>query len=705
MSNLSLVPAPPPAHTLCSHCRLPLGKSPERREVAGEMCTFCCYGCSLAYQFLHGAREEPEAGGHLIRIGIGAFLAMNIMLLSVLLYVDAFAAEDARLAQSVPWLLWGLTTALFALVGGPFVAGAWRAAQARRLSADSLVVLGAAAAYGYSAWQVLAGGGHIYFDTVTMVLLLFTLGRFLEAQGRARAVRSLAPMLAAERAGVRVMQDGRETLRAASLVRAGEVVRVLPGERIAVDGVVLEGHSECDESLRSGQADPQRKGPGDAVIAGSRNGGGLLLLRVSVDGDGSYWSGLSRLVREALEHKTMLGETVDRAAALFIPCVLLLAVATVIYWGGREGVAAALPAGLAVLVVACPCALGLAAPLATAQGLARAAERGIVLRGGGVLERLAQVHAVALDKTGTITEGRLRPLAAATRGAPLPLVLRRAGALALGSDHPVARAVVDMARAHGAVLAAAAEVQAHLGAGLCGEADGVTCALGSAAHMAALGWTMPPGLDAAALGGDTQVYVGWDGRVYGRLSLADQLRPEAGPVLAALQSQGRRALLLSGDGAQAVAPLARTLGIDDWHGGLMPPDKVALLKHWAAQHGPVAMVGDGLNDGPVLAAAAVGIAMGGASDLARESADVILPAQGLEALPWLLQLADEVQRSVRANLAWAFGYNLIALALAAAGLLQPVLAAVLMAGSSLLVVLRSLRAGRAKTARTVTAQP
>lgn len=696
MTNLSDLPAVPPSAALCSHCRLPLGRAPERREVAGEMCAFCCYGCSLAYQFLHGAREEPEVCGDLIRLGAGAFLAMNIMLLSLLLYGGAFAAAEAHVGRALPWLLWVLTTALLVLVGGPFAAGAWRAARAGRLGADSLVVLGATAAYGYSAWQVMAGSGQIYFDTVTMVLMLFTVGRYLEAQGRARAVRSLAPMLEAERAEARVVTDEGEVLCPTAEVPPGALVRVLPGERVPVDAVVSAGHSACDESLLTGQPGPRTKGVGDAVVAGSLNGTGQLLLRTTAGGGVNHWADLSHRVREALAQKSLLGETVDRAAALFIPWVVVLALATAAYWGARDGLDAALLAGLAVLVVACPCALGLAASLATARGLEQAAERGIVLRGGGVLEHLARLRTVAVDKTGTLTEGRLGAVAAATCGATLPEVLRRGGALALASDHPVARAVAAWARVAGVEIAAASEVSAHPGAGLSGEVDGSHCVLGSAAHLAQLGWNLPKGLVAVALEGETQVYVGWSGQVYGRLGLADHLRPEAGPVLAALQACGCRVLLLSGDGVAAVAPLARRLGIADWHAALSPADKVALLRRAAVAHGPVAMVGDGLNDGPVLAAATVGIAVGGASDLARESADVILPAEGLAELPWLMQLAAEVRRSIRTNLMWAFGYNAIALSLAAAGLLQPVLAAALMAGSSLLVVLRTLRAGRGR---------
>jgi Cu2+-exporting ATPase len=688
-----------PAAPLCRHCQLPVGRCGQRQEVNGESHWFCCYGCSLVYQALHGAREEPEAAALLVRLGIGGFLAMNIMLFSLLLYVDAFAGPDAWLAGWVPWLLWALATPLLVILGGPFIGGAWHAARAGRLSTDTLVSLGALAAYGFSAVQVVLGSMQVYFDTVTMVLLLFTLGRTIEAQGRVRALRSLAPMLAAEQASVRVVRGGKEVTRPVEQVRPGERVRVRPGERIPVDARVLEGRSACDESVLTGQPALQPKAPGDRVHAGSLNGYGQLLLSVVGNAGNSRWIRTSQLVQAAIAEKSLRGEMVDRVTAWFIPGVLLLAAATAWFWAAHGSVEQALLAGLAVLVVACPCSLGLAAPLAMSLGIARAAERGVLLRGGAVLERLAALRGIAIDKTGTLTHGRLQWLSLVCEGAPATQVLARARALARGSDHPVARAVAAVPAA-GVPLPEASSLQAHPGAGLSGQVEGVTSALGSLAFMRTLGWTLPATLAHTTLpDGATAVYVGWAGRVHGCLLLADSVRPEAARVIAALRARGVQPLLLSGDGDAAVAELACTLGIDACHAELSPEAKVARLRDWARRHGSIAMVGDGLNDGPVLAAASVGIAVGGASDLARESADVVLPATGLAQLPWLLQLAHEVRRSVRANLLWAFGYNAVALTLAVAGLLQPVLAAALMAGSSLLVVGRSLLASRRHAAR------
>ena len=680
----------------CVHCLLPIGRLGQQREVNGEALAFCCYGCCLAYQVHHGEREEPEAARLLIQLGVGAFLAMNIMLFSLLLYSGTFGATtsgsgDPTTLRLVHWLLWILTTPLVVVLGGPFIVGAWRAARLGRLSTDTLVTVGVLAAYGFSAYQVWHGSGDVYFDTVTMVLILFTLGRYLEALGRVRAARSLAPMLAAERAEVRVVVDGLDTIQPAREIQPGAMVRVLPGERIAVDGVVIEGRSECDEAVLTGQAEPQLKTAGAPVHAGSINGAGHLLVRATAAGTATRWIQISRMVREALARKSLLGNTVDRLAAVFIPMVLLLAAGTLWFWSGVAPFEQALLTALAVLVVACPCSLGLAAPLATTLGIGLAAQRGILLRSGGVLEKLARIKAVAFDKTGTLTEGRPQVLQVSAHDASEQQVLYHAASLARTSEHPLAKAIARAQQTVGAT--AASEVQARPGAGISGRVDGRAAAMGSAGFMSALRWQVPAVWPATPQG-CTLVYVGWEGRVQGLIALADRPLPEAAAVTKALRDRDLAVLLLSGDREAAVARTATRLGIAVWRSELMPEDKVGVLRDWTQRHGPTAMVGDGMNDGPVLAAAAVGIAVGGATDLARESADIVLPEHALANLPWLFELAAQVRRSIRINLTWALGYNLVALGLAASGLLQPVLAAGLMAGSSLVVVTRSLSARR-----------
>jgi Cu2+-exporting ATPase len=662
------------------------------REVNGETHRFCCYGCCLAYQVHHGEKEEPEAAYLLIRLGVGGFLAMNIMLFSLLLYSGTLGEADEWLAGPVHWLLWILATPLLLILGGPFMGNAWRAAQQGQVTTDTLVSIGALAAYGYSAYQVVLGSGVVYFDTATMILLLFTLGRYLEAQGRVRAARSLAPMLAAERAEVRTVIDGKDMTQAVSALQPGAIVRILPGERIPVDGTVLEGRSHCDESILTGQTEVQPKSPGARILAGSLNGTGSLLIRVASAGTNTYWVRISRLVREALARKSLTGDMVDRAAALFIPLVLLLAAGSLWFWSARIPFDQALLTALAVLVVACPCSLGLAAPLAITLGIGQAAQRGILIRGGGVLEKLARVRTIAFDKTGTLTQGKAELVTIIADDAAEHEVLQRAVALALASEHPLARTIAHERARWRSAIPVASEVQAHPGLGITGNVDGEYCVMGSRAFLASLGWTIGQNLMNAGPEGNTVVYVGWQGHAHGLIALSDPTLPEATAVIAALRARGLDTLLLSGDRERVVARVADTLNIAHWQSELVPEAKVEALQEWTRRRGPIAMVGDGLNDGPVLSVASVGIAVGGATDLARESADISLPAGALKSLPWLLELAARVRRSILANLAWALAYNTIALSLAVAGMLQPVIAAGLMAGSSLLVVVRSLRA-------------
>lgn len=702
-------PASITSNGACSHCLLPVRGLGQRREVGGEIHQFCCYGCCLAFQVGHGEREEPEAAWLLIRLGVGGFLAMNIMLFSLLLYAGTIGPEDAGLLRAVHMLLWVLATPMIVILGGPFIRSAWQEARHGRITTDLLVSIGILAAYGYSALQVMTGGTHVYFDTATMVLMLFTLGRYLEALGRVRTVRSLAPMLAAERSTATVVSDGSDAEQPVRTIMPGSVVRVRPGERLAVDGVVIEGRSACNEAVLTGQPEPRLKQPGSQVFAGSVNGAGQLLIRTTTAGTDTRWVQMSRLVRDALSAKSPLGEVVDRVAALFVPAVLLLAIVTVWYWSGHGPFDHALMTGLAVLVVACPCSLGLAAPLATALGLGQAAQRGIVVRGGGVLERLAGIKAVAFDKTGTLTTGALQLVDVMTDGVSQTELLRRAAALAQGSEHPIARAITLAARERRLTWPTCRGVQAYPGEGVTGETvdmDGGSIAMGSAAFMARFAWPIPAGiLPRPNMDGYSQVYVGWDGQVRGLLCLADTPLAEARAVITMLTADGLATCLLSGDTPAAATRAAELVGIRHTQAGLLPADKVAALHAWVRRHGAVAMVGDGMNDAPVLAAATVGIAVGGATDLARESADITLPAGALERLPWLIGLARRVRKTILTNIAWALGYNLAALSLAVAGLLQPAVAAGLMAGSSLLVVTRSLRAGHAPTPHAADTMP
>ncbi len=685
-------------NALCSHCLLPTDGTATRRMVHGESHHFCCYGCCLAFQVRHGIGEESEATWLLIRIGVGGFFAMNVMLLSLLLYSGTFEVADQEVQPWIHLLLWLLATPVLVVLGGPFIYDAWLHGRRGRLTSSTLIALGTSAAYGYSVVSLLRGDDQLYFDTATMLLLLFTVGRYLEAVGRARAVRSLAPLLEAEGQWATVLEGGRELRRRAREIAAGTLVRVRPGERVAVDGLVRQGEAHVDEAVITGESRYLDKAPGARVVAGSIVLDGPLLVRADTAGTDTRWARVCRLVRAALAQRSPMHRLADRAASMLVPFVLVLAAATVLFWSDALPLEQALLIGLAVLVVACPCGLGLAAPMADSLGIGRLARHGCLVRGGAVVEALSRVRVVAFDKTGTLTQGRPRLAALETDDVDPSEALALAAGLELQSEHSLARGVIDAAQARGLRPQAAQAVTVVPGRGLRGTVAGREVAAGSARWMAEFGWPVPADLAARAGqldgAGHSLVHLAWGGRVRAVLAFDDTVRADARDVIDELRRARLSVVLLTGDRPAVAERVAAELGIGQWHAELAPEAKLAALEDLRRNRGPVAMVGDGVNDGPVLAAADVGLAVGSATDLARETADLVLPAEGLHILPWILVVARAVRRTMLASLLWVLAYNAAALSLAALGLLQPVLAAALMAGSSLFVVLNSLRLER-----------
>jgi Cu2+-exporting ATPase len=686
--------------TLCSHCLLPTGPRAIRRAVNGEACTFCCYGCCIAYQVSSGNREEWDAAWLLVRLGVGGFLSMNIMMFSLLLYTDSFRGVDADVVPWIHLLLWIFATPAVMILGGPFLRETWSNALQGRLTSSALIVVGVAAAYIYSAVAVVERSAPVYFDTASMVLMLFTLGRYLEAAGRARAARDLQPLLAAESEWATVVEGEMQSRRPVREVRAGTLVRILPGERIPVDGIVIEGESLTDQAVITGESRLIPKGAGSQVIAGSLNVDGPLLVRSSGAGNSTRWAHICRSVRDSLLRRSPSQRVAEHVVGVMVPLIMALGMATAVYWAQWLPLDRALLVGLAVLVVACPCAVGLAAPLATSLGIGRLARCGCLVRDPGALESLARTRLLAFDKTGTLTSGKARVVGIESKGVGIDEVLARAAGLERHSEHGLARAVVAAAAVRGLEPFATRDVRIVPGRGIRGSADGQAVAVGNGALMDELGWPLAPALTERAraleASGHSVVYVAWGEKVHAVLSLDDTPLPEARTMLEALRHRGLRLILLTGDHAAAAERIAAAVGIstEDVEAALTPEAKREALDRRRRDHGVLAMVGDGLNDGPVLAEADVGIAVGSATGLARETAVVVLPADGLWMLPWVVDVARAVRRTVITNLVWAFGYNLVAVALAALGHLQPILAAAVMAGSSILVVLNSLRLER-----------
>ncbi|OKO77716.1 ATPase P, partial [Bradyrhizobium sp. NAS80.1] len=443
-----------------------------QRTVNGESHAFCCYGCCIAFQVKNGKSEEWEAAWLLIRLGVGGFLSMNIMLFSLLLYAGEFTGVDERLLPWIHLLLWVFATPALIILGGPFFVETWRDALDGRVTSSALIGLGVGAAYLYSAFAVLERGPHVYFDTATMVLMLFTVGRYLEAAGRARAARNLEPLLAAESECATLVEGGLEARRPVREAGVGALVRVRPGERIPLDGTVVEGESHADEAVITGEGRLVPKGVGSAVIAGSINMDGPLLMRSTRAATDTRWAQICRSVRDALTRRSPTQRLADRIVGIFVPLVLSLGGLTALYWMQWLPFDRALLIGLSVLVIACPCAVGLAAPLATSLGIGRLARRGCLIREPSALEELARTRLVAFDKTGTLTSGRAHVVRIETDGTAANEVLARAAGLERHSEHGFGRAITEAAAARGLDPVVIGDVRILPGRGIRGNADG-----------------------------------------------------------------------------------------------------------------------------------------------------------------------------------------------------------------------------------------
>jgi Cu+-exporting ATPase len=590
----------------------------------------------------------------------------------------------------VPSWLQGLLAALVAFgCGAPFFIHAARLAQQFEASMDTLVALGAAAAFGSGLASALAGDHHTTFEIAASLVAFLLTGKFLEAKAKHRATESLQALLdLAPATALRISEGGVETEVPVADLRPGDRVRVRPGAKIPMDGRVLAGRAEVEEALLTGEPLPVPRGVGDAVLAGALVHGGSLDLEVRAAGSATWLAQLAAQVGEAKASRAPAQALADRISAVFVPVILGLAVLTLAGWWMHTGaLASAWRPSVTLLVIACPCALGLATPVAMATALGTAARMGLLVRDSAALERLAVATDLVLDKTGTLTEGR--PMLQEVRvlaEVPDPELRRLAAALERDSEHPLAKA---LRAAWEGPLPALVDFQAHPGGGVSGRIEGRALRLGSAAFL---------GLDFGSLPEDgTAVGVAEDDRLLGVFLLADAARPETPEVLAALRRSGLRLHLLSGDRPEAVARAAAQLGLDEAMGGASPAGKAARIRDLQAEGRIVAFAGDGVNDAAALATADAGLSLPGL-DAAAASAPLNLRREGLRPLLEARRLAVKLHRNVRQNLAWAFGYNLLLVPLAAFGQLErfggPMLAGAAMGLSSLTVVLNALRLRR-----------
>jgi Cu+-exporting ATPase len=645
------------------------------------------------------AAQAAELRRRRMSLATGAVLSAAVL-------VVAYGFTSAAWAG---WVQLALTVPVYAWTGAVFHRGALEAARHRTTNMDTLVSLGATVAFGYSVIATIALPGQMtYYDVAALIITLIAVGKYLELAGRARAGAAIEALAELQPRTVHLMARAVSGQRgdpaatvdiAAETLRPGDLALIRPGEAIPADGELAEGSGIVDESMLTGEPVPQEKRPGDALTGGTVNGPAPLVLHVVRIGSETVLGQIMDAVDAAQKEKSKAQRLADRISAVFVPVILAVAAITFVGWLlAGAGTVAALITAVAVLVIACPCALGLATPVAIMAGTGRGAQLGLLIRGGESLERVHGLATVVLDKTGTLTTGhpqvvRLLPLDGSDGHDALALA---AGAEAV-SEHPLAQAVVAAATDRDLLPAAVSDVEAAAGRGVTAISGGQRVQAGS------LAWLEQAGVDTSAanrgardLAGaaQTPIAVAVDGRLRLLMGAADTLRPDSPAGVARLRSLGLQPVLATGDVLEAATATAHAAGIINVHAGLLPQDKSALVDRLRRERGPVAMVGDGINDAPALAAADIGIAVATGTGAAMAAADITLIHGGVGAVADAVMLARATRKVIRQNLGWAFGYNLLLVPLAAAAILPPILAAVAMATSSVTVVANALRLRR-----------
>ncbi|MET9129456.1 heavy metal translocating P-type ATPase [Streptomyces antibioticus] len=648
-----------------------------------------------------GAPQDPELAALRHRLLVSALLAAPVVLLAMVPSLQFDNWQWLSLTLAAPVVVWG---------GAPLHRAAWTNLRHGAATMDTLVSVGTLAALGWSLWALFFGdagmpgmrhpfeltvsrtdgSSAIYLEVAAGVTVFILLGRYLEARSKRRAGAALRALMEMGAKDVAVLRDGRETRIPVDRLAVGDRFVVRPGEKVATDGTVVEGVSAVDASMLTGESVPVDVGPGDTVTGATVNAGGRLVVEAGRIGADTRLARMARLVEDAQNGKAQVQRLADRISGIFVPVVLLIATATFGGWLGATGdTAAAFTAAVAVLIIACPCALGLATPTALMVGTGRGAQLGILIKGPEVLESTRRVDTIVLDKTGTVTTGRMTLQSVyAAEGTDERELLRLAGALEHASEHPVAQAVATAAGKDGP-LPAAEHFENVPGRGVRGRVEGHEVAVGRLFDR--LPAELARARDEAERDGRTAVVVGWDGEARGVLAVADAVKETSPEAVRALRALGLTPVLLTGDNRAVAESVARAVGIDEVIAEVLPEDKVAEVRRLQGEGRVVAMVGDGVNDAAALAAADLGLAMGTGTDAAIEASDLTLVRGDLRVAADAIRLSRRTLATIKGNLVWAFGYNVAALPLAAAGLLNPMIAGATMAFSSVFVVTNSLR--------------
>jgi copper-transporting P-type ATPase V len=631
-------------------------------------------------------------------------VALAVPLAAVVL-VLGWAAADEALAR---WTSFALTVPVQFVAGWPFLRVAAERARALSANMDTLIAVGTLAAFLYSTYELFAGGD-LYFDTAALIVTFILLGRYLEARARGRASSAIQRLLELGAKEARIVVDGEERTVPVEQVRVGDLVRVRAGEKVPVDGKVVAGAAAVDESMLTGESVPVEKADGDEVAGATLNTNGVLTVRASAVGTDTALAQIVRLVEQAQSGKAPVERLADRVSGVVVPVVLVIATLTFLAWWliGADAIDG-LIAAVAVLIIACPCALGLATPTAIMVGTGRGAQLGVLIKGPEILERSRRIDTVVFDKTGTLTRGQMnvtdvRVAEGEQREAVLPL----AAAVEAGSEHPVGRAIV--AATEGRTLPEAGGFADVAGRGVEARVEGRKVLVGRRKLIVDRSAELPADVERAAAelesAGRTAVLVAWDGRVRGAIGVADTPKSHARAVVDGLHHSGLQVALLTGDNARTAEAIAAELGIDRVLAEVLPEDKVEEVRRLQQEGRVGAMVGDGINDAPALVQADLGIAIGTGTDVAIEASDITLISGELEGVLDAIRLSRRTYRHILQNLGWAFGYNTAAIPLAAAGLLSPVIAGAAMAFSSVSVVANSLRLRAFGAPRSGTVRP
>ncbi len=682
----------------CFQCGIPITGKSLRYDIGnGQVEDFCCFGCYLIYKTTGLRGEEGNAVAFLGKFGFGYFLAMLVFMLSTYLYGAHMTPDDPQAKQFttiIKYVILVLATPVMLLLGIPILKNSFSRHNWLNFNTDTLIAIGAFSAYFLSVYSVFTDKPSIYFETATMILVLVTFGRYLETSSRVKASNFMKELMKLAPDKATVIRDGKEVEIPVDDVKVGDTVLVKTGEKIPADGIVVEGNAHVDESMLTGENKPVLKQKGSEVYAGTINTDGFLKIKVNKPASEWTLNKFIQMMKEIRNSKAPISRITDTVAAWFLPVMLTLAAGAFAYWYMEEGFEKALIVSMSVLLISCPCAFSIGAPLALWIGLSEAFREGIVIKGADILEKLASVKKVFFDKTGTITE---RFLMVHRVKAKDEETIKKACALEKLSQHPLAFSLNLYCRQKGFDTSnfKVEDFKTHYGYGVEGKVNGEHLFIGNKKFVEKLGLQIPEELQKlekqAEKDAEIPVFIFNKDKVLGLITFAQKIKDEAPIAIRALKKLKMKLAVLTGDTPYFAKIIKEKLSIDEVKAGLLPEDKIKEIEKAQKQGLVVAMVGDGINDAPALSKADIGIAMGCGTDITKESADVSLISDDLRKIPLMFLLAKKVRRVIYTNIFWAFIYNIIGIGLALTGKLNPIFAALAMVLSSAFVIGNSVR--------------